>query len=238
MKFKFGLLFSLVLTFLFVTTCSSKLQKTKVLLEKGKIYQNSININGNIVPLEEGEWYLVSHEVNTKGFIEIRFFKMKGNKLHSKVTIVSKDVSSNKKGYVESKAYLKPNIYFIEQTSNNRGGKQECWLVNYITDEKFTPNTNIDRETIQFIQSRSIIVPKTMIQSYHHFAGVNNYLNVTYYYNPEIEGFEPDNDASQSVSAWSYAKIQLDENKAKYIEKIKNKGSHLHSLLKEGLADN
>ncbi|MCG8335606.1 MAG: hypothetical protein MJE63_13885 [Proteobacteria bacterium] len=237
MRKKAGLLFQLLVVLLVVVGCGNKLEETKYSLEKGKVYQESITINGNVIPLGEGDWHLVSYEVNARGYIKARFFKLNGNVLDSRVTVVSKDASDRGNGYTESKAYLKPNIHYIEQISNFRGGEQECWLVNHVPDETFTSKSNIDNDTMKFIRSRSIQFPKTMIQAFHHFAGVDNYLNVKYYYNPELEGFEPDDATSDATSVWDQTQVHLDEDKVNYIESIKKKGSQLHALLKEGLAE-
>ncbi len=237
MRNKAGLFFLLILVFLYTAGCTEKLEETKYSLEKGKIYQESITINGNVIPLAEGDWHLVSHEVNARGYIQVRFFKLNGNILDSKVIIVSKDASDKGNGYTESKAYLKPNIHFIELISNFRGGDQECWLVNHVTEEKFTSQSIIDNETNQFIRSRSIQVPKTMVQAFHHFAGVNNFLNVKYFYNPELQGFEPREGITGAASGWDQSVLHLDEDKVKYLETIKEKGARFHVLLKKGLHD-
>lgn len=237
MRKKAGLLFQLIIVLLLAEGCATKLEETKYSLEKGKIYQESIKINGNVIPLEEGDWHLVSYEENARGYLHVRFFKLNGNVLDSRVTIVSKDASDKGNGYIESKAYLKPNIHFINQISNFRGGEQECWLVNHVSDEKFSSKSNIDNDTLQFIQSRRVQMPKTMIQTFHHFAGVDNYLNVKYFHNPELQGFESEDASSDSVSVWDHSAGHLGDDKIAYLETIREKGARLHSLLKDGLYD-
>lgn len=93
---------------------------------------------------------------------------------------------------------------------------------------------------IDYLLSNNITIPKITIQTFHHFTGKykkNKFLEVGYYLNPEIKGFEPLNESSWGTSDWHPLRIENDPKKKAYIERLKKDGAIMHEKIRVGFGD-
>jgi hypothetical protein len=230
-------LVALLIISISLTSCSNKLKEFNQKLRIGPISSNSFEVMGNKIPLNGDNWYLITHNLNRDQWLDIRLFKIEEGVLAEYITIAYREKVVARGGYMPSKVCNRKNLYFLNMLANTRGSNQECWLVNHNTGLSFSGNNKSSVETQKYVADNEILLPKTVIQRFHRFANKrSNYLSVSYHYNPEISGFEPDKSDKWSNSDWNRINVASDSRKTQYLENIVETGKQIHQKIKNSLA--
>lgn len=91
------------------------------------------------------------------------------------------------------------------------------------------------KEAFDYLVLNKYTVPNIMIQAFHNLTKHGKLLQIYYYYNPEIAGFDTLSEANWKSSSWHTLKINSDQKKVKYIEQIKEESAAFHEILKASL---
>ena len=227
-----------VLTF-FLTGCITPgLIKTNPV---GKVYKNSIQLRNKTIPLPEGEWKVIGRGFRTQEkYFELFLLKeTKRKEFHSGIIITTDTPMNDYNGYLASKYFKRTNLHHVVVKNNATGGAQDCWLINHIR-MAVNPNRPARKEAYNYFESNHILIPKNTIEVSHRFTGKyhkSKFLEVNYYYNPEVEGFEPPTEANWSTSDWHPLQIIKYPKKVEYIERLKKEGVIMHEKVREGFGE-
>ena len=163
-----------------------------------------------------------------------------GNKkLHSLLAITTDSMINSYIGYLPHKSLIREDVHHIVVKNNENGGAQDGWLVNHIRSSLDVKRT-AQKEAFDYLVLNSYVIPKNVIQIFHHFTGKykkNKYLDVGYFLNPEIEGFEPPSESDWNSSDWHPLQINKDNKKIEYIERLKKEGAIMHEKIRVGFGD-
>jgi len=210
----------------------------------GKVYINSVQLDEKVIPLPEGEWKVIGRGGPSNSFqdpyFEILLLKeFENKKLHSLLAITTESMINSFNGYLRQTYLDRKDVLYSDIKNNNTGEAHDGWLINHIRSSLDVKRTAY-KEAYDYLVSNSYVVPKNVISIFHHFTGKykkNKYLNVGYYLNPEIEGFEPPNEAEWASSDWHPLQINKDSKKVEYIERLKNEGTIMHEKIRIGFGD-
>lgn len=210
----------------------------------GKIYRDSIQLWEKVVPLPEGEWKVIGRGGPSNSFqdpyFEILLLKeFENKKMHGVLAITTESMTNSYTGYWPHNDLKREDVHHIVVKSNEDNGAQDGWTINNI-EISINVNRTTYKEAMDYLVSNSYIIPKNVIQIFHHFTGKykkNKYLDVRYYLNPEIEGFEVPNETNWGTSEWHPLRIDNDPKKKAYIERLKEEGTIMHEKIRAGFGE-
>lgn len=161
-------------------------------------------------------------------------------RIDSLLRITTESMANNSPGYLPHEYLKRKDVHHVVVKNNSELGAQDGWLINhFIIDLDITKSPALE-EVYNYLLSNKIVIPKLQIQTFHHFTGKyqkNRYLEVAYYTNPEIEGFESPNETKWGSSEWHPLRINDDPKKKAYIERLKNEGAIMHEKIRAGFGD-
>jgi ankyrin repeat protein len=204
----------------------------------GKVYSNSIQLSNKIIPLPEGEWKVIGRgATGDANYFEIILLKEseKTGKMPSSIIITTDSPTNTYHGYTACAYCGRKDVHYIVVKNNTEGRAQDCWLINHYIMSMNASRPAV-KEAYDYFLSNKITIPKVLVQSFHHFTSAHSskYLEVAYFSNPEVEGFEPSIDSNWSTSEWHPLRINNDPKKMAYIERLKTEGAIIHEKIRQG----
>lgn len=237
-----------IITFLLMSCIPPGIRETNPV---GKVYRDSIQLWGRTIPLPEGEWKVIGRGAPSKNgkniyiaeqdiyFNIILLKESETKKVHSLLYITTESMTNNASGYTPIEYLKRKDVHHVVVKNNENLGAQDGWLINhYLMAIDF--KSPAAQEAYSYLLSNKITIPKIMIQTFHHFTGKyqkNRYLDVGYFSNPEIEGFESPNETNWGTSEWHPLRIDNDPKKKAYIERLKEEGAIMHEKIRAGFGD-
>ena len=221
---------------LVMTGCVTPDVKETVSLEK--VYENSISLRNKTIPLPKGKWKVIgSGYQKDDAYFEVVLMKEIDEKqIDSFALIVTNSKHNKYNRYYPSKYCKRIDVHHVVVKNNKHRGTQDCWLINHYR-MYVKPSRPALKEAYEYLTSNKYTLPKIMINSYHRFTGryVNSkYLEVYYYFNPEVEGFEPPTITEWSTTSWNPLQINKYPKKVAYIERMKKECAILHDQIRDG----
>jgi len=219
----------------------------------GKVYKGSIQLQSLDIPLPEGEWLVIgsgNKETTVTGGRsndatddQFQVVLLKKSDLGQVIGLlfISTDMMGNKLiGYSPGIVFNRTDVHHVVVNNNDNLGAHDCWLINHSIVPKISKNTVAKKEAFKYFESNKIVIPKIMIESYHHFTGKynkNKLLDYSYLINPEIDGFDSPKDTDWSTCEWNLLQINKDHKKVEYIEKLKVEGAAMHEKLHKAFGE-
>jgi hypothetical protein len=205
----------------------------------GAIHHNSIVFEGKKVPLPNGEWRVAGTGTAEMGkYNEITLVKTTDDrKFAGGVIITSDSVLNDYTGYVQNKFAERKDHHYVEIKSNSRSEGHDIWLVSHYLHSFNPGEREMSIEFTKYLVDNQIDFGHLSIRSYHEFTGKvskKSFLRVSYFYNPETEGFDTREEQNWGTSGWHVTRIASDPLKKAFVEKIKQEGKVLHQKLLEG----
>ncbi len=204
----------------------------------GTTYQSNLKVGfgDTSIPLSDGKWKLIGYSTtgnNNNTPIATGVLIQENGSTISKGVIFQTPTKFEKNGYVVSKWCERKNVHFIEKKSNYAGREQDCWGVNHY---KMTFRYNkimAYKQAQDYMKKNKLVLPLAMIATKHRKANSFKFLEVTYFFNPELEGFPPPKIANWGSSDWHPERITNDKAKVAYIDRIKEWGKTWDSKVSE-----
>jgi hypothetical protein len=225
----------LIMMNLILTGCATSDMRQDYTL--GNIHRDMFVVEGKQVPLPEGEWKVVGAGLIAVGeYRQVILQKeIAGHKFAGLVKIVSNTLMNDAEGYFHGGAAERKDLYFVSATSISRNQALDYWLINYTIFSFPSDVSKALNQHLKYLTDNKIEAPKLLPYSNHVLTAKksNGYLEVTYYYNPETEGFDMSKENYWGSSSWHVARIQADPKKVAYMENIKKQGEALHSKIRE-----
>jgi hypothetical protein len=228
-----------IMLILFFTACSGLTSLEKEITVE-KEYENDIKVGNKTIPLPEGKWKVVGRGLTSNdSFFIVYLFQEKPDGLFSYLMITTESPFSSSSGFFGYKRddnFDRTNMLYVKSISNKEGEAQEGWYINnsichFAQDSK----TKAEIASKEYIKSHNLTISNDMISVTHRFASKgpgNSYLRVEYFYNPEADGFQKSTSEYWSTSPWNSIRINSDQNKVAYVEKLKKYHAEIHDRIK------
>ena len=212
-----------------LSACAGNYQAPKY--QVGQSFQDSF-ISGykTSVPLPAGKWNLVGYSQKSnnvgKTMNSALLIQTEGNNLARFIDVLAPD-DITQWGYLPAEFCKRTDVLHIVRRINQDGedgGKQDCWGINHW---RMTLGDNSDGYWLQamnHMRNKGIRVPINALVVIYRKANMNRFVQVVYGFNPELEGFNPPNQADWSVSDWHKDRYYTDNDKVKYIQELKDWG--------------
>jgi len=175
------------------------------------------------IALPKGNWevaeYTTSSNNNVTFMIKVTLIERKGNQVSRAVSfIVPRDAASG--GYVVSKYCSRDNMHFRETETSAAGGMQDCFWVNHYRPTFIGSKNERMRKIGEYLNKNNIEVPNHLIQVGYRFADSLSLLNVTYYFNPDVDGFSKNPRTSWNTSPWHPSNTASVPSRQEYVDKL------------------
>ena len=203
-------------------------------------YQDEFKIRGKTIPLPPGEWRIISSGLNSQKLFQVYFIQEHTEKIFSSVVISVDSLQLNSEfGYKKSETLDRLDLLYKAVHKNTAGEEQDWWYVNnYIfiaTPKNGNPALN---EAIDYMKSHGFVISSDYILVRHLLTGKhpyrNRFLEVSYYYNPEVAGFPSVTKSEWATSDWNSSRINAYQQKVQYIDDLVEDNTIIHEKLKAG----
>ncbi len=220
-----------LLSILFIATivgaCSSIANYSAPKHRVGDIFQGSFVIgtyNTNI-PLPEGEWKLIgyqqkSNDINT--LLNNAVLTQTSKNQVSKFIEVSSPNANHNWGYTANNFCTRDDVIHIVSRANQDGGKQDCWGINHWRMTLEENSWDYWKNALKYYKANDVKIPINALVVIYRKANRNKFVQVTYGFNPELEGFSPPVYAAWSTSDWHKDRYHTDKKKVEYIQTLKD----------------
>lgn len=201
----------------------------------GKIYESSIKLFGRTIPLKQGKWKVIGRgnpsSISIDPFFQLILLKEVGyKKIHTLLVIMTDSMTNSFSGYESYPGFKSEDSYLTVVQNNEHRGAHDGLLINNCLFSNIPIVGFPFEEAKKYLLSNSYEIPKTVIQTLHHFTGKDKkykFLTVGYFSNPEIEGFDSNTD-------WHPLRVIEDNNKVEDIERLKKEGAMWHENIRIG----
>ena len=213
---------------------------------------NPFALGSNQVPLPGGDWILVATDVRTVDmggpYSFDRGLKTKNggvvlaemqdgilNRLVQIRTVIKGpyDLWS----WFKVKACGRTDLHYRHTFENREWGAQDCWWVSheevFLTDDA----SPLWQAALAYFETHRIRTPNFMMSVGYRFANRgrhSNFLNVVYYWNPELQDLPPAERTSWLQSEWHSSRIIGDPATQGYVEALKRWAARWHDIVKAG----
>ncbi len=237
------ILLILVITIV-MAACSSVSNYNVPKYQIGQTFQNSfvIGIRNTNIPLPEGIWKLVGYQQQPnnigKTINHAFLIQTDGGQLSKFVEVLAPDDHTSW-GYLPSKFCNRDDVIHIVARKNQDGvdgGKQDCWGINHWRMTWSKDPMDYWKQFIKHVRANDIKVPINALVVVYRKANKSRFVQVSYGFNPELEGFTPPVHADWNSSDWHKDRYYTDQAKVKYISTLKEWSSAWESKVNAGFS--
>lgn len=235
--------FLMVVTVAALTACQTTSEKISAIADRGEVFVDTYSAaNGRVaVPLPSGEWIVAGADVSKASYAnqieETMLVNVVGGQVNGYVEIRT-PLSASTNGWVKSSLCDRSDIHHVFKLSNTAGGVQDCWGINHYRMTIAGKVPAYIEQTRDYIVSHKINSPLNAIAVEYRFADKPYFVDVKYFFNPEVDGFTPPKIAEWATSDWHRDRVYMDPAKVAYIDKIKTWGREWYPKVKAGFEGN
>lgn len=224
----------------FLFGCVENSANLQAEFKESDTYKDEFKIRGKAIPLPPGEWRIISSGLTSHKLFQVYFLQEHLEKKFSSVVISVDSLQLNSEfGYKKSETLDRLDLLYKAVHKNTGGEEQDWWYVNnYIfiaTPKHGNPALN---QAIDYIKSHGLVISSDYILARHLLTGAhphkNRYLEVSYYYNPEVAGFPSVTNSQWATSDWNSSRINASKERVQYIDDIIKENTVSHERLKAG----
>jgi len=191
---------------------------------QGMIVENFVHIKETQtqIALPSGKWEVaaVEEEGNDMGtyFIKAFLIQATGGKV-SRGIYFSSPMEISGGGYREAKYCSRVDLHYRKTVESASGGDQDCRYVNHYRITLAGSKAKIKNVLGKFLDSKGIAHPNHLIIRGFRFADLDRFLNVKYFLNPDVEGFDPFHRTTWQDSPWHPANTVSDPKRVAFIKR-------------------
>lgn len=229
----------MVAAVMLLAACQTTNSKLETIPAQGSSVSGSYAAaNGRVtVPLPEGTWVVAGSGFNRAGYNnpieEVVLVQVKNDEAVGFVEIRTPVVRSGT-GFVDSRFCERKDIHHIVRKINVDGGAQDCWGVNHFRMTLTGDVPHYLDQARQYLVNNKIKSPLNAINVSYRFGDKSYFVDASYLFNPEAEGFAPPQIAEWSTSDWHRDRVYMDPDKVAYIDKMKAWGRDWYPKVKAG----
>jgi hypothetical protein len=236
------LLIMIVWSLIFLSGCvdkSTNLQE-QYMANDSKVYKGSFHIRGKTVPLPPGEWKIMANGFDSDKFFQLYLVHEHPGKIFQSIWICVDSIELNREyGYSIADVAKRLDMHHVVTNKHIAGEPHDWWFVNNqsagFNKKEGKPVLN---EAIDYIKSHNLVTSNDYVFVRHRLTGSHpykkRYLDVEYYYNPEVEGFPQGDKSEWRNSDWNATRVNEDPRKSGFIKELINKHNSIHQQLKAG----
>ena len=203
----------------------------------GTTAHDNVGMGTRIVPLLPGDWTVAAiHESRSSSNSPIGraiLVQLADGKL-ARWAYVSTNLEWNSAGWKRNKSICdRHNVHYGYADGNNNPKDAECWVLNHRGQ---TLGANASQVWVDFYRwSDSRGRPNTSLSLEYFFTRNGDFLEVTYDFNPVVDGFRDTSTASWRGNPWHVDMASKDARKLEYLRKLKATGEEQFAILKSVL---
>lgn len=208
-------------------------------LKPGMIFEHLIK-PGSLptqIALPEGKWELASFrtKVNDSSIpmLEAFLFQESEGKL-SKFIWFKVSTESAEYGWKQINNCSRDNMHYRKTLSNEVGGVQDCRWLNHRIQYWHASKSDFARAFARVVTERRFLLPNHVVAANYRLADEFSFLQVRYYFNPAMKGFEDHEPTKWIHSIWSKSNVNLDLKKDAYINRLKAWTDEWYPTVKAG----
>jgi tetratricopeptide (TPR) repeat protein len=114
---------------------------------------------------------------------------------------------------------------FLYLVTNSAVEGEECWWVNHWSMTMPPKRESAWSRALEYARREGIAIPTNCVAVGYRLANDNDYLHLSYCFNPEAEGIVPPGRFPQNPSIWHVDRFDKDPKRAEYVDRLKNWGA-------------
>lgn len=207
------------------------------------------SISGNVrfldtqVPLPPGDWIVVSRSLgdartgpgNTLGIqiVTVNLAQLENGRVARLIKAITNRGNASAAGWARDRTICdRSDLYHAQSDKNYNSLEVDCWTVTHVV--MTLPNNAIEADAQLFQWSDDKGRPGTMVGNRFFVVRGSTFLNVSYYENPELKGFEG-TEVPFASNPWHKDFLRGDRRKIDYLDQAKKDGEQLFALVKFGV---
>jgi hypothetical protein len=200
--------------------------------------QGSVEIGHARVPLPEGEWILLGKMEALSGGgpngvpLHRVFLAQVKDKVLAGAVLINTNVEGVIGGWKRNTNCDRVDTHFVDADRNYDGKNRECFWVNHVTTGVGSNTWTSITGAYAYMDKNGIRRPSTVVAALYSISRNSNFVDVTYWFNPEVEGFDPPKVVDWHNNDWHKSRIVEDPKKLAYVEKLKNWGLAMYPQIK------
>ena len=148
------------------------------------------------IPLPPGDWVLAGYNefLNNKDYRLVRGYLIRTT-LNVLTGLISFRLPTEFETYGWEVPALcdKEDMLFHERLSAYEGGDSDCWGISRVKIRLRKSSSDAMRMLADYISGNSITIPSTMMSVKYSKTNSSNFLIISYYFHPDIDGTDPTN---------------------------------------------
>jgi hypothetical protein len=193
------------------------------------------------VPLPEGDWSVIAKGVERSTVSNVRLFKFYlvqvVNRVLTRVTFIETNEEFPNHGW-KPPTYCSRTDVFYQEPKDTRGfgGDRgyDCLTINHAQMTSGRRSSPAVRNAYAWVWAHTTGMPTTLIGATYDISDGKRFLRVTYYRNPEADGFAPPRDSSWRSSDWHKDRLPGDPKKLAYMNEVKRWALQWKPKVQEG----
>lgn len=215
-------------------------QTTGEILKKfsvDSVHEGFVSVGNKQIPLLPGEWQVLATETSSSSdftpVLSIMLGSMEKKAGAFAITIHTNIDSSGGWGWALKSACLKKQLLHVRSIEAIEGTGEGCWFLNHLM-LAYLKRGSFASKAFDSVKRNGVVLPKTSVYTGFRFSDTHEILEVRYFYNPEVEGFEPPHQLRWKNNDWHKDQIHLDLKRVAYVEKMKKWAEAFFSKVETG----
>lgn len=181
------------------------------------------------VPLPEGDWLAVSRSVARSSvsnvpIIQSYLVQVSANRALQRAIFIETNYEFPNYGWNVPRECNRSDVFYREPSDTRGfGGDRgyKCLTVNHIQMTTSAKSSQASKDAYAWVWAHTTGMPTTLIGATYDISDGKRFLRVTYFRNPEADGFAPPRDSSWRSSDWHKDRLPGDPKKLAYMNDVK-----------------
>lgn len=200
----------------------------------GTIVKGVAQLGERQIPLPDGEWQLISKQVQSSGVQIARVYlvQLEGNTLKAAIQ-AAVSLSSSPGGWTRRRDLCdRADTHFNVSDRNYNAQDTECWTLNHMGLTMSGSPAQVHVDFYRYTDDKNR--PRTALVNGYYLVKGFHFLEVQYGINPELEGFEPTPNSDWRGNPWHRDAVAGDAKRQALIARLRAEGEKLFPLVKTG----
>ncbi|WP_210395520.1 hypothetical protein [Motiliproteus sediminis] len=209
------------------------------------LYEQRFVIGSHQIPLPEGQWRLVAHNVyqnrNGEAYADVQLVQIdEGERVLTRGVLISANLESAARTEEPKAAFCERDVVYHKQVVRNEVGRdQDCWVTSYFRAAVGRDTDKVSAQTLSYLHRNRIQVPNFAVYTAYRLMSDTDNLTVQYYFNPEYgTRIAPAPRVGWAQSPWHRDNLHRDPLKQAYVEQVKMWSGEWYEQVKLGFAMN
>ena len=175
------------------------------------------------IPLPDGDWVVAARDTSYSKLSTPQVALVLVNRNPSDpafgIAIYTNVVSTQSTtGWTPLSTCTRKDVLSPSPSYSEKGGGEECWFINHQIMTRTSRASKLQADALDYMHAHHMRLPNTTVYTGYRIADERDYLTVRYHFNPEAEGFVPDQGGGWRTSDWHRDRIDRDPRRVAYID--------------------